>query len=417
MMNKEAKYQYMQTLRERYLRGNKKEKGLILDEYCRNTGQDRKYSIKKFRYKIRLKRPEQRKKRKEYYDGRVRAALVALWEIFDCPCGQRLEPLLKSEIGRLRRLGELVCSDETEDKLKRIASSTVDKKLEHEKEVLRQKRKYKKNFNPLLCQMVPVKTAAEMDRTVPGNIQIDCVEHCGSSASGEYVNTLATIDVFSGWWEGEGVMGKGQARALTAMEYASLRHPFDWKEIHPDNGGNILNYHVWTWTQEREIAYSRSRPYRKNDNCFIEQKNSTHVRKVVGYLRYDAQEELDIINDLYRKELRLYKNFFQPTIKLVQKIRVKGKIRRKYDQAKTPYQRLMESDYVSEEKKQELKAIYESLNPAELKRTIDRKLNLLYKAYQKKKGLPVETSPAINKRLMPSMVSFYPYSTKAISVS
>ena len=417
MMNKEAKYQYMQTLRERYLRGNKKEKGLILDEYCRNTGQDRKYSIKKFRYKIRLKRPEQRKKRKEYYDGRVRAALVALWEIFDCPCGQRLEPLLKSEIGRLRRLGELVCSDETEDKLKRIASSTVDKKLEHEKEVLRQKRKYKKNFNPLLCQMVPVKTAAEMDRTVPGNIQIDCVEHCGSSASGEYVNTLATIDVFSGWWEGEGVMGKGQARALTAMEYASLRHPFDWKEIHPDNGGNILNYHVWTWTQEREIAYSRSRPYRKNDNCFIEQKNSTHVRKVVGYLRYDAQEELDIINDLYRKELRLYKNFFQPTIKLVQKIRVKGKIRRKYDQAKTPYQRLMESDYVSEEKKQELKAIYESLNPAELKRTIDRKLNLLYKTYQKKKGLPVETSPAINKRLMPSMVSFYPYSTKAISVS
>ena len=417
MMNKEAKYQYMQTLRERYLRGNKKEKGLILDEYCRNTGQDRKYSIKKFRYKVKLKNPGQRKPRKEYYDGRVRAALVALWEIFDCPCGQRLEPLLKSEIGRLRRLGELVCSDETESKLKRIASSTVDKKLEHEKEVLRQKRKYKKNFNPLLCQMVPVKTAAEMDRTVPGNIQIDCVEHCGSSASGEYVNTLATIDVFSGWWEGEGVMGKGQVRALAAMKNASSRHPFDWKEIHPDNGGNILNYHVWTWTQEKGICYSRSRPYRKNDNCFIEQKNSTHVRKVVGYLRYDAETELNIINDLYRNELRLYKNFFQPTIKLVQKVRVKGKICRKYDQAKTPYQRLMESDYVSEEKKQELKAIYESLNPAELKRTIDRKLNLLYKAYQKKKGLPVETSPAINKKLMPSMVSFYPYSTKAISVS
>src|SRR3972149_11333758 len=140
-MNREAKYQYMQTLRERYLRGNKKEKGLILDEYCRNTGQDRKYSIKKFRYKVKLKNPGQRKPRKEYYDGRVRAALVALWEIFDCPCGQRLEPLLKSEIGRLRRLGELVCSEETESKLKRIASSTVDKKLEHEKEVLGRKGK------------------------------------------------------------------------------------------------------------------------------------------------------------------------------------------------------------------------------------------------------------------------------------
>lgn len=417
MMNKEAKYQYMETLRQRYLKGSKKEKGLILDEYCRNTGQDRKYSIKKFRYKVRLKRPEQRKPRKEYYDGYVRAALARLWEIFDYPCGQRLEPLLKTEIGRLRKLGEVVCSDETENKLKEITISTVDKKLEHEKEVLKLKRKYEKNFNPLLCQMVPVKTAAEMDRTVPGNIQIDCVEHCGSSASGEYANTLATTDVFSGWWEGEGVMGKGQARALTAMENASSRYPFDWREIHPDNGGNILNYHVWAWTQANGIAYSRSRPYKKNDNCFIEQKNSTHVRKVVGYLRYDAPEELEIINNLYRNELRLFKNFFQPVIKLAAKTRIKGKIHRRYDQAKTPYQRLMESDRVSSEKKKELKAIYESLNPAELKRTIDRKLNLLYKAYQKKKGLPVETSPITNKKLTPSLVSFYPYSTKAVSVS
>lgn len=274
--------------------------------------------------------------------------------------------MLKTEIGRLRRLGELICSDETKNKLKTIAISTVDKKLEHEKEVLKQKRKYEKNFNPLLCQMVPVKTASEMNRTVPGDVQIDCVEHCGSSASGEYANTLATICVFSGWWEGEGVMGKGQERALMAMENASSRYPF---------------------------------------------------RKVIGYLRYDAPEELEIINDLYRNELRLYKNFFQPVIKLAAKTRIKGKIHRKYDQAKTPYQRLMESNHVSEEKKQELKEIYESLNPAELKRTIDRKLNLLYKTYQKKKGLPVETSPIANKKLTPSLVSFYPYSTKAVSVS
>lgn len=406
-MSKEAKYQYMQTLRERYLKASKKEKGLILDEYCRNTGQERKYSIKKFRYKVQPKNPEQRKKRKECYDGRVRAALVKIWEIFDRPCGQRLESVLKTEVDRLRILGELACSDDTADKLKRITSSTIDAKLEREKDALRQKRKYKKSFNPLLCQMVPVKTSSEMDRTVPGNIQVDCVEHCGSSASGEYVNTLATTDVFSGWWEGEGVMGKGQGRALTAMENASRRYPFDWKEIHPDNGGNILNYHVWTWTQEKGIVYSRSRPYRKNDNFFIEQKNSTHVRKIVGYLRYDAEEELDIINDLYRNELRLFKNFFQPTIKLIQKIRIKGKIHRKYDQAKTPYRRLLESERVSSEKKRELKALHESLNPAELKRTIDHKLNLLYKAHQKKKSLPVETSSVRIKKLTPSMVSSY----------
>lgn len=417
-MNFEARNQYMEILRERYLNASKKERGRILDEYCRNTGQDRKYSIKKFRYKVKLKKKGERKPKKEYYDGLVKAALARVWEIFDYPCGQRLEPLLETEIDRLRKLGELVCSNETADKLKNIGTATIDRKLKHEKDFLWQKRKYKKNLNPLLCQMVPVKTSAEMDRSVPGNIQIDCVEHCGASAFGEYVNTLATTDLFSGWWEGEGVMGKGQERALIALENTNKRYPCNWKEIHPDNGGNILNYHIWTWTQKEGIAYSRSRPYKKNDNCFIEQKNSTHVRKIVGYLRYDTKAELDIINDLYRNELRLFKNFFQPTIKLVQKLRIKGKIHRKYDRAKTPYQRIIESALTSKEKKQKLKIIYDSLNPAELKRKIDQKLILLYKAHQKKKSLSVETNSIIkSKKSVPSMVSFYNRPIKRLSVS
>ena len=345
------------------------------------------------------------------------AVLAKIWGIFDYPCGQRLVTLLKDETDRLRKLGEINCSDEVASKLKRIGPATIDRRLEHEKEVWRQKRRYKKNFNPLLSQMVLVKTAGEMDRSVPGGIQLDCVEHCGASAAGEYILTLATTDLHSGWWEGAGVMGKGQARALTALNETNRRYPFPWLEIHPDNGGNILNYHVWTWTQQRKIEYSRSRPYHKNDNCFIEQKNSTHVRKVIGYLRYDTEEELNVINSLYRHELRLFKNFFQPTIKLIQKIRIKGKIHRRYDQPKTPYRRIMESPLVKEEKKQDLKATYEALNPAELKRTIDQKLNLLYKIYQKKKSLPVETSSRLNKKLMPSLVSFYRQPSETISVS
>ena len=416
-MNIEAKNQYMETLRERYLKAPRKEKTKILDEYCRNTKQDRKYSIKKFRYKVMIKGKEKRKPRKEYYDGAVISALTKVWDIFDFPCGQRLEPLLKDEIDRLRILKELVCSNETADKLKNISSASIDRKLEHEKHVLWQKRKYKKNLNPLLCQMVPIKTSDEMDRTKPGATQVDCVEHCGSSASGEYVISLTTTDVFSGWWEGEGVMGKGQERALMALNEVNGRYPFPWLEVHPDNGGNILNYHVWTWTQEKGISYSRSRPYKKNDNCFIEQKNSTHVRKIIGYLRYDTEEELNIINDLYRNELRLFKNFFQPTIKLIQKIRIKGKIHRKYDKAKTPYQRVMNSNTVSEEKKQELKAIYDSLNPAELKRKINQKLKNLYKAYKKKKGLSVEINPITKKKIAPSIVSFYTNPIKVLSVS
>ncbi len=411
-MDKRAREQYMKTLREEYLSNNKENKGRILDEYCKNTGQERKYVIKKFRYKVRLK--EVRKKRKTYYGGDVIAVLVKIWKIFDYPCGQRLITNIREEVDRLRSLGEIVCSDEVIMKLKKITSSTIDLRLEHEKHVILEKNKYEKNRNPLLCQIVPIKTANELDRSKPRVIGLDCVEHCGSNTSGEYILTLATTDIFSGWWEGEVVMGKGQERALTAINEVHSRYPGNWKEVHPDNGGNILNYHIYTWAEEKGIEYSRSRPYKKNDNCFIEQKNSTHVRKVVGYLRYDTKEEMEIMRDLYRNELRLFKNFFQPTVKLIQKIRIKGKIHKKYDTAKTPYKRIMESSEVSDEKKIELKTIYDLLNPAELKRKIDQKLLNLYKVHQKKNGLSVDENQINNKRILPSMVSFYPRQIKKV---
>lgn len=399
-----AKTQYMETLRERYLRASKREKGRLLDEYCRNTGEDRKYAIKKFRYLVRVKAEGERKQRTEYYDGRVKAALATLWSIFDFPCGQRLEPLLKSETDRLRIQGELCCTDEVAVKLTEITSSTIDLKLAHEREVMREKRKYRPTHTFPLRSEVPVKTSADLDREHPGAEQIDCVEHCGASASGEYINSLSLVDVYSGWWEGDAVMGKGQERALLALTEARERSPFDWKELHPDNGGNLMNYHLYEYAKNERLVFSRSRPYQKNDNCFVEQKNSTHVRRQVGYLRYDTEQERAIMSTLYRQELRLYKNFFQPVIKLLSKTRLKGKIKKTYDTAKTPYQRLMESDAVSAEQKKELNARYESLNPAELKRQIDLKLAELYRAYQKKTGSSVETN---RKKLRPTMVSSF----------
>lgn len=417
MMNFEARNQYMQTLREKYLRSNKKEKGRILDEYCRNTGQERKYSIKKFRYKAGLK-PEgnARKARKEYYDGQVKSALARLWTIFDYPCGQRLAPLLKDESAKLRLLREIECSDEVLLKLQRITPSTIDRKLTHEKEVLMNKRKYASKKNFLIANKVPTKTSAEQDRSTPGQEQIDCVEHCGTYAAGDYVNTLSIVDIYSGWWEGEAIIGKGQERALTAIDQARKRSPFAWKEIHPDNGGNILNIQVWNYAEKHGINMSRSRPYKKNDNCFVEQKNSTHVRQMVGYLRYDSAEEQTIMNDLYRNELRLYKNFFQPVMKLVSKERIKSKMRKKQGQAMTPFKRLMASPAASETMKTQLQKLYQSLNPAELKRAIDAKLILLYKAYQKKNGLPVEVRPKPRKSPVAYGVKIY-HSTDTVSVS
>lgn len=416
-MNFEARNQYMKTVREKYLKAGKKEKGRILDEYCRNTGQDRKYVIKKLRYKAGLK-PEgsQRKRRKEYYNGEVKAALAKLWAIFDYPCGQRLEPILKDEAVKLRALGEIKCSDETLFKLQKITPSTIDKKLAHEKEVLMNKRKYASKKNSLIASKVPTKTGAEQDRLAPGQEQIDCVEHCGTSVAGDYVNTLSIVDICSGWWEGEAVMGKSQERTLVAIDYIRKRSPFAWKEMHPDNGGNILNIHVWNYAQKHGIDMSRSRPYKKNDNCFVEQKNSTHVRQVVGYLRYDSAPEQEIMNDLYRNELRLYKNFFQPVMKLASKERIKGKIHKKQGQAMTPYKRLMASPAIPKTMKSQLQNLYESLNPAELKRSIDVKLDLLHKAYKKKNGLPVEASPKMRKSSASYGVKIY-HSTDAVSVS
>lgn len=390
-MDVKAKQQYMETLREEYLRGNKKEKGRILDEYCKNTKQERKYAIKKFRYKVVLK--ETRKNRKEYYGGFVKTALATMWKIFDFPCGQRLTSILNDETDRMRKLGELACSDMTAKKLKEITSSTIDKKLEHEKEVEWNKRKYKPTHTFPLKKEVPTKTSAELDRENPGTLQIDFVEHCGVSASGDYVNSLSVVDIFSGWWEGDGVMGKGQERALEAIDKARTRCPFDWKEMHPDNGPNIMNYHIYEYGIANGIALSRSRPYKKNDNCFVEQKNSTHVRQKIGYLRYDTEEERRIISDLYLNDLRLFKNFFQPIIKLVSKIRIKGKIKKKYDIPKTPYKRLMESDKLRQTQKDKLKKIYDSLNPALLKKNIDKKLDELQKIHDKKRAAASRCEP------------------------
>ncbi|MBU1104193.1 MAG: hypothetical protein KJ600_06600 [Nanoarchaeota archaeon] len=384
-MNIEARKQYMETLRERYFKASKKQKGEILNEYCRNTKQERKHAIKKFNYKVKLKNKEERKNRACFYDGIVIAVLVEIWKMFDYPCGQRLEEILSVEVENLRAWKEIICSDEVAEKLKKIKSATIDRRLDHEKEVLKLKEKYRKKSSFLLSN-IPTKTSAEFDRNIVGNEQVDFVESCGASASGEYVNNLSVCDIFSSWWEGEAVMGKGQGRALLALDGIRKRMPFAWIEFHPDNGTNLLNFAVYAYAEKEGLRLSRSRPYHKNDNCFIEQKNSTHIRQVIGYLRYDTQEELDCLNNLYQNELRLYKNFFQPVIKLISKERIDGHIKRKYDRAKTPYRRLIESDQISEKEKNLLTATYRSLNPAELKRIIDKKLDNLYKIYQKKKG-------------------------------
>lgn len=410
MMDMHSRNQYLKELRKEYLKSkSKKKKGELLDEAVRRTKLNRKYLIRKLRPKSNLDRQrEDRKKRKVIYDGYFKAALVRIWEILNYPCGQRLVSSLRETdiVDKLRAQRELVCSDEVAEKLKKVGSSTIDRKLRHQKEVLRQlQKKGQSKQKSLLLKKIPIKIHGELDNQRIGNLQIDFVEHCGSSAAGEFVCTIDSTDITSGWEEWEAIMGRGQVPTCEGLDKARFRSPFEWEEIHSDTDKGFVNAHLLKYCEETNLRFSRSRPYKKNDNCYVEQKNWFSIRKNLGYLRFDTKEEIDLLNDLYRNELRLYNNFFLPRMKLKEKIRMGSKVHRKYYPAKTPYQYLMESDQIPEAKKQELKKIYDSLNPAQLKRAIEAKLDNLYRVYKQKQQRSAEVIPF--KRLKPRLVTKY----------
>ena len=412
MMNMPAKKQYLQTLREEYLSADKKTKGRLLDEAQKRTKGNRKYLIRKLSVKQSYA-PKIRKTRAPVYDHEVTAILAQVWQIYDYPCGQRLAPLLKTEVNRLRQFKEICCSDEIVKKLSKLSSSTIDRLLAPEKQLLSLKRYRKKSVHPLLYQKIPVKLTDDWNRDQIGNEQLDFVAHCGQSVHGQYVHTISLTDIASNWWNGRAILGKSQRETVKGMTYLVQQTPFKIIEIHPDNDLSFINNLLHQWCEDRKIAMSRSRPNHKNDNAWIEQKNYTHVRQTVGYVRYDTLTEVAMLNSLYR-DLSLYKNFCQTGMKLIQKIRIGGHVKRKYDTPKTPCQRLLELGKLTKRQQQQLEQLYLSLNPAELKRTIEQKRDKLYQFYQQKmRSDNVDTS----KKIKPHFGYFLRDTTKSISVT
>lgn len=411
-MDMESKKQYLKSLQREYVKSSKPKKSSLLDEAEQRTGLSRNHITSKLSPKTNWNKAKRsRTTRHRQFSCDLIIHLVKIWDIFDQPCGQRLEPLIRDELTRLRRFGEINISDEQAVKLVKMCPKTIDLLLRHEKEVRLLGKKYSSKKTSLLYQQIPTKMSDEWDRELIGQIQIDAVEHCGQSAVGQYVNTISHTDISSHWWEGVAVIGKGQQRTLAALKTARNRFPFKWNEIHPDNGTSFINYFIYDYAISEKLDFSRSRPYKKNDNCFVEQKNNQNVRKVFGYLRYDTEKELSILNDLYENDLRLYKNFFQPIMRLEIKTRTKGHIYRKYQEAKTPYQWLMESPNVTTGIKSSLTTIYEKLNPAMLKRTIDTKLADLVKVYDTKHQIMVETVNVKKLEKKQSKVRFLNYPT------
>ena len=218
-MDMHSRREYLKRLQQRYFQcHSKKEKISILNEYCKNTHQNRKYVISRINSSF-SSRPKEKRTRKRIYDGYLKAALTKVWDIFDEPCGQRLAPLLKTEVDRLRQQEEIFISNEVAEKLKRISPRTIDRALRRQKQALHLNRKYRQKRNPLIYQRIPVK-AGGWDRHLPGQIQVDLVEHCGSSASGSYANTVNTCDVDSLRWEAEAILESGKERSCDALNRA-----------------------------------------------------------------------------------------------------------------------------------------------------------------------------------------------------
>jgi len=376
-MTRGSIWEYIEAIRWRYLRVNKKEKGKILDEFTQVTGYHRKSAIRRLRYG---NQPQQSKRRgrPRRYGTTVVQALKMAWEATDRLCSRRLHPFLPELIRVLRQHGERTMTAEIEAQLCQMSPSTIDRLLSPYRRLGGRRPFATTKPGSLLKNSIPIRTFADWEENRPGFLEVDLVPHCGESTDGFYLTTLSTVDVATGWSECIGVWGKGQDRVGAAVHRIRKRLPFSLLGLDSDNGSEFINQHLYTYCHREGITFTRSRSYKKNDSCHVEQKNWSVVRRLVGYDRYNSHAALETLNRLYDL-LRLYINFFQPVMKLVSKTRHGAKVHKVYDKARTPYQRLLESGILAEAKQQELAATYHGLNPVLLLRQINDNLEHLWR--------------------------------------
>ena len=392
-----------------YRGASKKEKSRILDQFIATTGYSRWYARLVLRHEGRRIQTDKqtivvverksRAKRKgaRRYDEKVQTALVRLWRIMDYICGKRLQPMLPELITVLERHNEFSCDRETRAKLLRISAASIDRLLKPERRKYELRGRSGTKPGTLLKKQVPIRTFAEWDEQRPGFVEIDLVAHDGGLTAGDYCQTLDLTDIATTWTETQAVRNKAQAWVFTALKEMRQKLPFSLLGIDSDNGSEFINKDLVQYCQQQKLSFTRSRPYRKNDNCFVEQKNYSIVRRAVGYARYDTEAQLALLNELYAT-LRLYTNFFQPTMKLKSKERVGSKVTKRYDAAQTPYQRVLAAAQVSDAEKERLRAKYKTLNPAALKRKLMRLQERLMKSTASQKAVRVRPRQCNNDR-------------------
>jgi len=381
-MSPRSKREYTEAIHKRYKHASRSEKKGILDEFCATTGYHRKYAIvllkgfKRFRKPVRKRRGPKPKYKKD----EIIKPLKTIWLAANLPCSKRLKAILPLWLpGYTQRFGILPL--DSVQALRHISPSTIDRLLKPVRARYGKHGRSTTKPGTLLRKQIPI-GANQWDETRPGFLEADMVAHCGETTAGTYVSTLDLVDIATGWTEQRAVWGKGERGVLEQIADVEASLPFPLLGFDCDNGSEFLNYHLVRHFTERTkpVSFTRSRAYHKDDNAHVEQKNWTHVRQWLGYDRFDNPSCVDLLNDLYRNEWRLFHNFFCPSVKLIAKERIGSKTIKRHDIPRTPYQRIMLSIHVQESTKQSLTKTLETLNPFMLREAMEKKLKTIFTA-------------------------------------
>jgi hypothetical protein len=368
--------EYATALRERYVRGGKKEKGRMLDEFCAATGMHRKAATRLLGRSVRLA-PVPKNKGRPGYGQAVTEVLVKVWEAGDRMCGKLLTGAMAALVAGLERHGELRLAERERRALLSMSAATIDRRLRGwRRHPGRQPRRQTPATTTLKGQ-IPIRTWGEWADVKPGSLQADLVLHCGESSEGFFLATLTAIDVASGWTELQALWGMHQEKVGAGLQLMRGRLPFLLRELHTDNGGEFINYALRDWCLKRGVSLTRGRGYKKNDQAYVEQRNWLAVRRKVGYDRYSSKAALSGLERLYSLT-RLQLNFLRPVRKLIGKERHGSRVRKVYDAPRTPYQRLLDSGALDDATARRLAEQLLAINPAELQRRIELALRDLW---------------------------------------
>jgi len=369
-----SKMDYLRRIHRRYEGAARPEKKRILDEFCQVTRYHRKYALRLLHGPLPPKVPRPRCRRPTYGSQTV-AVLKGIWQAANYPWSVRLKALLPVWLPWARP--RFALTPTVERQLVTMSPRQMDRRLRPYKRSLKKRLYGRTKPGTLLKHHIPVRTTHWRVR-VPGYSEIDLVAHCGNRADGEFVHSLNLTDIHTTWVETRAVLGKARLDVRAALEDIRIQLPFRLRGIDSDNGSEFINSQLVRYCHERRIQFTRGRPYKKDDNAHVEQKNWTHVRKLMGYVRYDSLVAVHAMNALYTRELRWLQNLFLPSVKLLRKERVGSRIRRRYDAPQTPFERLQRCSTADPQAVAELEALRRRLDPFALSQSIDRQLQRIY---------------------------------------